>query len=170
MFFHYKVFMESTDVTVNIQGVSMEYVFYFEAVMVVFIAANVVVMTRSHGLHGRFFYVDKRKQDVNLHLVIFGTPRKKSGAHKVVTSLESCLYHLKNNGYTSATLESHLITKERMASVHRLARKYGYSVKDVSEFPTPTWQRFLIPITMALVKFKVKFANATSMKLTIVLN
>lgn len=148
----------------------MEYFFYFEALMVVLIAVNVVAMTRSHGLHGRFFYVDKRKKDVNLHLAIFGTPRKKSGAHKVVTSLENCLQHLKNDGYTSATFESHLITKERMGSVYRLARKYGYSVKDVSEFPTPTWQRFLIPISMALVKFKVKFANATSMKLTVVLN
>ncbi|MGC1034146.1 hypothetical protein [Pantoea agglomerans] len=148
----------------------MEYVLHFEAMMIVFIAAIVVLMTRSHGLHGRFFYVDKRNKDVNLHLAIFGTPRKKSGAHKVVTSLENCLQHLKNNGYTSAILESHLITKERMVSVYRLARKYDYSVKDVSEFPTPTWQRFLIPISMALVKFKVKFANTDSLKLTIVLN
>lgn len=137
---------------------------------VAFIAVNVALMTRTHGLHGRFFYVDKRKKDVNLHLAIFGTPRKKSGAHKVVTSLEGCLQHLKNNGYTSATLESHLITNERMVSVYRLARKYGYSVKDVSEFPTPALQRFLIPLSMALVKFKVKYANATSTKLTIVLS
>lgn len=148
----------------------MDYFIYFEAVLVAFLAVIIAVSVRSHGLHGRFFYVDKRQKHVKLHLIIFRTPRKKSGAHKVVTSLERCLQHLKKNGYKSATLESHLIDDKRMESVYRLARKHGYSVKDVSAFPTPIWQRFFIPFSMAFFKFKIKFANATSMKLTLVLN
>ena len=146
----------------------MEYFIYFEAVMIVFVVANLAWMLVTHGLSGRFFYVDKRKKDVNLHLAIFGTPRKKSDAHKVVTSLENCLLHLKNNGYASATLESHLITKKRMSSVYRLARKYGYSIQNISVFPTPRWQRFFIPFSMALLRFKIKFANISTTKLTIV--
>ncbi|ORM64359.1 hypothetical protein HA45_10310 [Pantoea rodasii] len=121
-------------------------------------------------MHGRFFYVDKRHKDVTLHLAIFGTPRKKAGAHKVVTSLERCLEHLKMNGYRSATMESHLINDKRMGSFYRLARKHGYAVTNVSEYPTPIWQRFFIPFSMALFKFKLESTNPTSMKLTIVLN
>ncbi|WNJ77761.1 hypothetical protein RJE46_14075 [Cedecea neteri] len=148
----------------------MENFIYFDAGLLALMAAIVALSIRSHGLHGRFLYVDKRQKNVTLHLSIFGTPRKKSGAHKVVTSLERCLQHLKMNGYKSATLESHLIDDKRMISVYRLARKYGYSVTNVSKFPTPIWQRFFIPFSMALVRFKIKFANPISMKLTIVLN
>jgi len=148
----------------------MEYFIYFEAALMIFIVAIVALSIRTHGLHGRFFYVDKRQKDVKLHLTIFGTPRKKSGAHKVVTSLESCLLHLKKNGYKSATMESHLINDKRMHSFYRLARKHGYSITNVSEFPTPIWHRFFIPFSMALVKFKIKFASPTSTQLTIVLN
>ncbi|MDK2634100.1 hypothetical protein QMZ93_12230 [Pantoea stewartii subsp. indologenes] len=148
----------------------MDYFIYFEAVLMSFLALIVAFNVRSHGLHGRFFYVDKRQRDVTLHLAIFGTPRKKSDAHKVVTSLKSCLQHLKMDGYKSATIESHLIDDKRLASFYRLARMYGYSVKDVSRFPTPTWQRFFIPFSMALVKFKITSTNPSSMKLTLVLN
>lgn len=148
----------------------MDYFIYLGAALVAFLAVLIACNVRSHGLYGRFLYVDKRQKYVKLHLMIFGTPRKKSGAHKVVTSLERCLQHLKTNGYKSATLESHLIDNKRMGSVYRLARKHGYSITNVSEFPTPKWQRFSIPLTMALVRFKIKFANPTSMKLTIVLN
>lgn len=148
----------------------MEYFIYVEAALVALIATIAALSVRSHGLHGRFFYVDKRQKDVTLHLAIFGIPRKKSDAHKVVTSLKSCLQHLKMNGYKSATMESHLIDDKRMLSFYRLARMYGYSVKDVSRFPTPTWQRFFIPFSMALVKFKITSTNPSSMKLTLVLN
>ncbi|WP_288656576.1 hypothetical protein [Pantoea sp. UBA6567] len=148
----------------------MDYFIYFEAALLAFLAVFIAISARSHGVYERFLYVDKRQKHVNLHLMIFRTPRKKSGAYKVVKSLERCLQHLKTNGYKSATLESHLIDNKRMGSVYRLARKHGYSVTNVSEFHTPKWQRFSIPLDMALVRFKIKFANSTSMKLTIVLN
>lgn len=170
IYFRYKVFDGLTDLTVSNQGGNMGYFIYFEAVLVSFLAFIVAFSVRSHGLHGRFFYVDKRQKDVTLHLAIFGTPRKKSDAHKVVTSLKSCLQHLKMNGYKSATVESHLIDDKRLTSFYRLARMYGYSVKDVSKFPTPIWQRFFIPFSMIFLRFKITSTNPTSMKLTLVLN
>lgn len=141
---------------------------YFDVAVFVFVTASIALILITHGLSGRFIYVDKRKKDVTLHLSIFGTPRKKSNARKVVASLENCLQHLKNNGYASATLESHLITQKRMKSVYRLAQKYGYSVQNVSVFATPRWQKFFIPFSMALLRFKIKFANISTTKLTIV--
>lgn len=146
----------------------MEYFNYFFAVLVIILIAMIARMLVTHGLCGRFFYVDKRKKDVTLHLAIFGTPRKKKDARKVVTSLEECLQHLKKNGYTSATLESHLISQKRMKSVYRIASKYGYSIQNISVFPTPIWQRISIPLLMALLRFKIKFADKSSTKLTFV--
>lgn len=141
---------------------------YFIVALLVVIVMWVIWVMCTHGLSGRFLYVDKRKKDVTLHLTIIGTPRNKSDVRKVISSLEECLAHLKKKGYGSATLESHLIDQKKMKAVYRIANKYGYSVQNVSIFPTPGWQRFFIPFSMALIKFKVKFANPSSTKLTIV--
>lgn len=140
---------------------------YFIFALIVAFILLVAWVICTHGLSGRFLYVDKRKKDVTLHLTIFGTPRKSSDARKVIDSLERCLKHLKAKGYKSATLESHLIDQKKMKTVYRIANKYGYSVKNISVFPTPGWQRFFIPFSMALIKFKIKFANPSSTKLTV---
>lgn len=134
----------------------------------VVLAFFVWVLT-THGYSNRFLYVDKRKKDVTLHLTIFGTPRGKGAARKVIASLEDCLKKLKNDGYTSVTLESHLIDEKKMKMVSRITGSYNYKITNVSTFPTPRWQRFFIPFSMAFFRFKLVRANELSTKITILL-
>lgn len=143
------------------------YLNWTEISLIALLLALLIWIIITHGVSGRFIYVDKRKPNVTLHLAIFGTPRNNKGVHKVATSLENCLQHLKAKGYVSATLESHLIDQKKIRSFYRIAKKYGYSIQDVSYFSTPYWQRFFIPFSMATCRFKMKIANPTSCKLTI---
>lgn len=146
----------------------MENSLYF-VLLFVFFAIFLLWVFMTHGLSGRFLYTDKRKKDVTLHLAIFGTPRGKGAARKVIDSLECCLQNLKRAGYVSVTFESHLIDQKKMKMVQRIANIYGYKVINVSVFPTPRGQKFFIPFSMTLLRFKHVHVNPSSTKLTIVL-
>ncbi|ATG01227.1 Uncharacterised protein [Lelliottia amnigena] len=125
--------------------------------------------TFTHGIAGRFLYVDKRTKDVTLHMAIFGTPRNKKGVHKLTTSFINALKKLKKKGYASVSMESHLIDSKRLAMLHRLAQKDGYTIVNVRHFPTPRWQRFFIPVSMAVLRFKIVKVKPQTCSLTIIL-
>ncbi|WP_395490919.1 hypothetical protein ACG1VR_10925 [Cedecea davisae] len=123
----------------------------------------------THGIAGRFLYVDKRKKDVTLHMAIFGTPRNKKGVHKLTTSFINALKNMKNKSYASVSMKSHLIDSKRLAILQRLALQNGYSIINVHYFPTPKWQRFFIPVSMAICRFKIVKVKPQTCSLTILL-
>ena len=137
--------------------------------LMILLAVLILYTLFTHGIAGRFLYVDKRKKDVTLHMAIFGTPRNKKGVYKLKTSFINALKKLKKNGHTSVSMESHLIDSKRLAMLHNLALKYGYTIVNVRHFPTPRWQRFFIPVSMALLRFKVVKVKPQSCSLTIIL-
>ena len=142
---------------------------WLPTVLIILLVVFILWASLTHGISGRFIYVDKRKKDVTLHLAIFGTPRNKKDVHKLKTSFVRALRKLKKNGYTSVSLESHLIDSKRLAMLHRIALRDGYSIVNVRHFPTPRWQRFFIPVSMALLRFKIVKVNPQSCSLTIIL-
>lgn len=137
--------------------------------LIILLVVFILWASLTHGISGRFLYVNKRKKDVTLHMAIFGTPRNKKGVHKLKTSFVNTLKKLKKKGYSSVSLESHLIDSKRLAMLHRLALQNGYSIVNVRHFPTPRWQRFFIPVSMALLRFKIVNVNPQSCSLTIIL-
>lgn len=142
---------------------------WLPTVLIILLVVFILWASLTHGISGRFIYVDKRKKDVTLHMAIFGTPRNKKDVHKLKTSFVKALRKLKKNGYTSVSLESHLIDSKRLAMLHRIALRDGYSIVNVRHFPTPRWQRFFIPVSMALLRFKIVKVNPQSCSLTIIL-
>ncbi|TDN64257.1 hypothetical protein [Scandinavium goeteborgense] len=138
-------------------------------VLIILLVVFILWASLTHGISGRFIYVDKRKKDVTLHMAIFGTPRNKKDVHKLNTSFVNTLKKLKKYGRTSVSLESHLIDSKRLAMLHRLALRDGYSIVNVRHFPTPRWQRFFIPVSIALLRFKIVKVNPQSCSLTIIL-
>lgn len=144
---------------------------YMTILIVLSVLIIVLLLSASitHGISGRFIYVDKRRKNVTLHLAIFGTPRNPSKSHRVKTSFRNCMRHLKSKGYSSVSLQSHLIDEESINIIHRIARMDGYKITNIKYSPTPTWQRFFIPFSMLLLRFKWKKANSTSCSLDIIL-
>lgn len=137
-------------------------------VLILLLVALILHISFTHGISGRFLYVDKRKKDVTLHMAIFGTPRNKKGVHKLTTSFINALKILKKKGYASVSMESHLIDSKRLRMLHRLALQEGYTIVNVRSFPTPTWQRFAIPVSMAVFRFKIVKVKPQSCSLTII--
>lgn len=142
---------------------------WLHTVLIILLVVFILWASLTHGISGRFIYVDKRKKDVTLHMAIFGTPRNKKDVHKLKTSFVKTLRKLKKNGYTTVSLESHLIDSKRLAMLHRIALRDGYSIVNVRHFTTPRWQRFFIPVSMALLRFKIVKVNPQSCSLTIIL-
>lgn len=142
---------------------------WLPTVLIILLFVFILWASLTHGISGRFIYVDKRKKDVTLHMAIFGTPRNIKDVHKLKTSFVNTLKKLKKDGYTSVSLESHLIDSRRLAMLHRLALRDGYTIVNVRHFPTPRWQRFFIPVSMALLRFKIVKVNPQSCSLTIIL-
>lgn len=143
--------------------------YWLLSALILLFVALILRSSFTHGIAGRFLYVDKRKKDVTLHMAIFGTPRNKKGVHKLTTSFINALRKLKKKGYTSVSMESHLIDSKRLTMLHRLALQNGYSIINVHCFPTPRWQRFFIPVSMALLRFKIVKVKPQTCSLTIIL-
>ncbi|HBC8787358.1 MULTISPECIES: hypothetical protein [Citrobacter] len=139
------------------------------AILSILLIVLILRASFTHGIAGRFLYVDKRKKDVTLHMAIFGTPRNKKGVHKLTTSFINALKKLKKNGYVSVSMDSHLIDSKRLAMLHRLALQEGYTIVNVRFFPTPRLQHILTPVSMALLRFKIVRVKPQTCSLTIIL-
>lgn len=142
---------------------------WLQATLIFLLVALILRASFTHGIAGRFLYVDKREKNVTLHMAIFGTPRNKKGVHKLTTSFINALKKLKKKGYASVSMQSHLIDAKRLALLHRLALQEGYSIVNVRHFPTPKWQRFVIPLSMAALRFKIVKVKPQTCSLTIIL-